>query len=138
MKSMATTRSGRQGRRTAGLLLASLLLLISQTFYTDFASAATPTPACCRAHGRHAAGMKGDCSGQPANRSGFSTVHEKCPYVPLVTSAVGGSVFALSVKVGRASLADAGQPESSLPGSAAFSQFESSNRKRGPPAPLHS
>jgi hypothetical protein len=136
MTSAAGIRSGGQGRRTVGLLLVSLLLLISQAFFVDFALAGTPIPACCRAHGRHAASMKGECSGQPANRPGLRTVHEKCPYLSLAASTVSAPVFAFGVPARHVSFGDEGQVEASLACSSSFARFEASNRKRGPPANL--
>ncbi|WP_213803584.1 hypothetical protein [Granulicella sp. dw_53] len=136
MRSLATARRGGQGRLTAATLLASLLLLLCQAFFSDPAGATTPLPACCRAHGKHFAGMQGECSGRPASQSGLTSVHEKCPYSPLAPSSVHTPSFALSDSsdlLGLATLASASSIQHTpwIPTS-----FDSSHPKRGPPSAI--
>jgi hypothetical protein len=136
MHSGATARRGGRGRLTAATLLASLLLLLFQALFSDPASAGTPLPACCRAHGKHFSGMHGECSGQPASQSGFSSVHEKCPYSPLAPSGVHTPAFALSGSSNLLTLTDTARTGFARRTRWIPASFDSSHPKRGPPAPV--
>jgi hypothetical protein len=134
MQSLAKVRRGTQGRLTAATLLASLLLLISQAFFSSPANAGTPLPACCRAHGKHFSGMNGDCSGQPATRSGVGSVHEKCPYSPLAPASVHSDPFTPSASSRRIRLRDEDRVNPALRSFTNSFRLDRSNLKRGPPS----